>query len=242
MNTKNKVNKQRKYYSEKVAADFDRSRMNSNHLYKIETIENFFEKYSVKQSNLHVLEVGGGGTGLHAEHFLDKENAKITEFVFSDLSEYMLKVAMNRIGRYEDKVKFMAGTAETLQLDEKMDCIYVSGAMHHFADPVQAIQNCKTWLSERGIIIICEPVITNPYAWPRVIFKSEEWGQFVVTPKNIQRWLLMNGYELLDKKYLHYRSNHKCLRFVTKLEKYPIMNWSAVMFAVVARKIGGGGE
>ncbi len=60
MNTKNKVNKQRKYYSEKVAADFDRSRMNSNHLYKIETIENFFEKYSVKQSNLHVLEVGGG--------------------------------------------------------------------------------------------------------------------------------------------------------------------------------------
>ena len=59
----------------------------------------------------------------------------------------------------------------------------------------------------------------------------------MVIPKNIQKWLVANGYEIMEKKYLHYRSNNKPFRFVLKLEKFPIMNWSAVMFAVVARKV-----
>ncbi len=141
------------------------------------------------------------------------------------------------MSKHKDKVKFMSGAAENFRLDEQVDCIYMSGTMHHFTAPKQAIKNCKTWLSGQGIIIICEPIITNPYAWYRVIFKSEEWGQFVVTPRNIQNWLVANGYEIIEKRYLHYRSNNKCFRFLLELEKYPIMNWSAVMFAVVARKV-----
>lgn len=232
---KNTLSKQRTYYNEKIAANFDKSRMNSNHLYKIETIESFFEKYIKRTQDLRVLEVGGG-TGLHAEHFLDKENACVGDFILSDLSEDMLKVAKRRIGRYEDKVKFLSAPAETFQLDENVDCIYISGAMHHFSNPILAIQNCRKWTSEQGILIICEPVITNPYAWPRVIFKSEEWGQLIVTPKNIQKWLMTNGYEILEKRYLHYRSNHKCFRWITKLENIGLMNWAAVMFCIVARK------
>lgn len=236
MNNKNTLSKQRNYYNEIVASSFDKTRMNSNHLYKIETIETFFEKYCIKKSNCRVLELGGG-TGLHAKHFLDKENARVADFILSDLSEDMLKVAKKRMNKHKNKVKFMGGVAETLQLDERVDCIYMSGTMHHFTSPNQAIKNCRKCLSEQGVIIICEPISTNPYAWPRVIFKSEEWGQFVVTPRNIQNWLAANGYEVLEKKYLHYRSNNKCFRFVLKLEKFPFMNWSAVMFAVVARKV-----
>ena len=101
---------------------------------------------------------------MHAGHFLDKEDACIGDFIFSDLSEDMLKVAKDRMRRHEDKVKFMSGAAETFRLDEKVDCIYISGAMRHFAAPIQAIRNCRKWLTQQGIIIICEPVITNPYA------------------------------------------------------------------------------
>lgn len=175
MNHKNSWLKQKNYYNEAVASRFDKTRMNSNHLYKIETIETFFEKYCIKKSNSRVLELGGE-TGLHAKHFMDKENARVEDFVLSDLSEDMLKVAKKRMSKYKDKVKFMGGAAETFQLDDQVDCIYMSGTMHHFTNPNQAIQNCRKWLSKSGIIIICEPVVTNPYAWPRVIFKSEEWG------------------------------------------------------------------
>lgn len=68
---KNSLELQKKYYNKKRAEAFDKSRVNSNHYYKIEVIESFFERY-VSNRNANVMELGGG-TGIHAEHFLEKE-------------------------------------------------------------------------------------------------------------------------------------------------------------------------
>ena len=232
---KNSIKLQKQYYSKDVAVHFDKGRMNANHMYKIETIESIFEKLSYKKNGLSVLDLGGG-TGLHAEHFLEKESEYVNQFIFSDLSEDMLKVAQRRLLKYGEKVHFICSPGETFKLKQKVDCIYVSGAMHHFEDPEKVIENCYRYLSEHGILIICEPVITNLYAWPRVIFKPEEYGQFHVTSKNVSKWLEKQRYKVVEKKWLHYRSNYKVFRFLMNLEKITWMNWSAVMFVVVGRK------
>lgn len=173
---------------------------------------------------------------MHAEHFLEKESEYVNQFIFSDLSEDMLKVAQRRLLKYGEKVHFICSPGETFKLNQKVDCIYVSGAMHHFEEPEKVIENCYRYLSEHGILIICEPVITNPYAWPRVIFKPEEYGQFHVTSKNVSKWLEKQRYKVVERKWLHYRSNYKVFRFLMNLEKITWMNWSAVMFVVVGRK------
>ncbi|MDE7311628.1 MAG: class I SAM-dependent methyltransferase [Eubacterium sp.] len=232
---KNSLSVQRKHYNNKTAVGFDKNRMNRNHIYKIETIEYFYRKFLKKKNNIRILEVEGG-TGLHAEHFLRKEYLNIEQFILLDLSKDMLKVAKKRLKKYKKKVVFLQSPAEVFRLLQPVDCIYISGAMHHFEDPLKAIQNCYDNLTENGVLTICEPVITNPYAWPRVIFMPEEYGQFTVTPHNIVKWLEDNQYEVLEKKWMHYKSNSKFFRFILKLEGIAFMNWSAVMFAVAAKK------
>lgn len=234
MRNSNKL--QEKYYNHARAKTFDQGRCNSNHYYKIEVIENFFENYVYGEKNLRVMELGGG-TGLHAEHFLQREWKRIQSFVFSDLSHEMLKVARKRLNRYDSKIEFVHSAAETVDISEKMDCIYISGAMHHFENPERAIQNSNGILIQGGgILIICEPVITNPYALIRVVFQKEEYGQFRVTSRNVKKWLEKAGFHVLDERYLHYRSNNKCFRWLLKLENMKVFNWSAVMFCIVARK------
>lgn len=146
----------------------------------------------------------------------------------------MLKIAEKRLNRYEPKVKYVCCGAENFDFQSKLDCIYISGAMHHFENAEMAIENCRKHLAPDGILIICEPIITNPYALIRVIFKKEEYGQFRVTSKNVKKWLNNSGFSVLEEKYLHYRSNHKCFRWILKFQKVKAFNSIAVMFCIVA--------
>ena len=225
---------QQEYYDQKRAENFDKKRINSNHFYKIETIEDFFERYASDKKNLCVMELGGG-TGIHAKHFLEKEADRVEKFIFSDLSQDMLSVAKKRLAEFAPKVRFLCSDAESYNLEQKLDCIYISGAMHHFANPSKAIENCREHLNPGGILVVCEPVFTNPYALPKIIFSKEEYGQFKVTSGNVKRWLLDSGFCILDERYLHYRSNHKCFRWLLNLENVKILNWTAVMFCIVAQ-------
>lgn len=231
---KNSIELQEKYYDKDKAENFDKKRINSNHFYKVETVEKFFEKYIHNKNKLRIMELGGG-TGVHAEHFLKREKERIESFIFSDLSREMLKIAEKRLKAYEQKVKFVCSDAESFDMNIKLDCIYVSGAMHHFENPEKAIENCRKHLAPGGILIICEPIVTNPYGLSKVIFKKEEYGQFRVTYKNVKKWLGSSGFSILDEKYLHYRSNCKFFRWLLKLEKIKMFNWSAVMFCIAAR-------
>ena len=187
---KNSIQLQQEYYDQKRAENFDKKRINSNHFYKIETIEDFFERYASDKKNLCVMELGGG-TGIHAKHFLEKEADRVEKFIFSDLSQDMLSVAKKRLAEFAPKVRFLCSDAE--------------------------------------------PVFTNPYALPKIIFSKEEYGQFKVTSGNVKRWLLDSGFCILDERYLHYRSNHKCFRWLLNLENVKILNWTAVMFCIVAQ-------
>lgn len=56
---KNTLLAQQKHYNDHTALEFDKNRMNQNHRYKIETIENFFHKFCKKKNNIRILEVGG---------------------------------------------------------------------------------------------------------------------------------------------------------------------------------------
>ncbi len=156
--------------------------------------------------------------------------------MFCDLSEDMLAVAKKRLQKYEGKVSFIQSSAEEFRLPRKVDCIYISGAMHHFENPAKAVRNCYRHLLEGGVLIVCEPVVTNPYAWPRVLFMPEEHGQFWVTPGHIVKWMGVSRFAVLEKKWMHYKSSCRLFRFLLRLEKAPFMNWSAVMFAAAARK------
>lgn len=57
---KNSAELQKEYYNRERAENFDKKRINSNHFYKIETIEKFFERYTTHKKNTRVMEVGGG--------------------------------------------------------------------------------------------------------------------------------------------------------------------------------------
>lgn len=56
---KNTLSLQQQYYNHKVAADFDRKRMNANHIYKIEVIEGFFHRCCKRKKDLRIMELGG---------------------------------------------------------------------------------------------------------------------------------------------------------------------------------------
>lgn len=181
----------------------------------------------------------GGGTGIHAEQFIKRYHERIKLFVFNDLSEEMLNIAIERMNRLTEccNLKFAKGTAEEFSYyNEKFDVVYVSGAMHHFSNYNKSINNINFNLNNDGIVVICEPIIQNPYSWIRVIFQREEWGQFIVTRKNVLKSLKANGFEILENRVLHYRSNNCKFRFVLKAEKCKIFDWIAVMYLVVARK------
>lgn len=228
-----KQQEQYNYYKKK-AENFDKKRMNSNHLYKIEEIgKEIFKNFS---NSISCLEMGGG-TGLHAEKFLNKYINRIELFVLSDLSAEMLNQAKKRLDGYGSKVQFAEGAGENFKYKNvKFDAIYISGAMHHFSDYNASIKNAKSNLKDDGIIVVCEPIIQNPYSWLKVIFMKEEWGQFKVTRRNVCRSLTANGYEIIGNRVLHYRSNNAKFRFIQKAGRFKILDWLAVMFLITARK------
>src|SRR5437868_6299382 len=123
-------------YYQALATDYDQRfrRENPNHLYKIAEIGRaFFEHLAPRADGHDFLEVGGG-TGIHAEHFLATLGRQVRSFVLSDLSPNMLDQARGRLARF-DNIEFLASPAEQLATEREFDGIYVSGAMHHFANP-----------------------------------------------------------------------------------------------------------
>jgi ubiquinone/menaquinone biosynthesis C-methylase UbiE len=234
-----KLEQQREHYAT-IAAEFDRkyNRENANHYYKIEQIEEAFERFLVpSEQGWDLMEIGAG-SGIHAQHVLRRLGPRIRNFVLSDLSAEMLDLAKNRIGD-DKKVQYFASPAESITLDRKFDGIYISGSMHHFSDYRQSIRALRSQLNRDGILVICEPNVWNPINLVKALKDySLEVGQFSVTKANITRTLEEEGFEVLSQRVLHFRSGNRTAERLfpyKELEKLSVLNFLAIMFLVVAR-------
>lgn len=228
-------------HSERVAGAYDEiyCRDNSNHSYKIEQItDTLLGLLDKNKPSYDFLEIGAG-TGLHARHFLEHQGPRIQSLTLSDLSEGMLQNAKDRLKAFSC-VRYLVAPAETMETDRRFDAVYMSGAMHHFANPRQAILNCQKLLGPGGILVVCEPNVWNPVNLVRALVSPVDWQQFRVTRAQVKNWLTEAGYRIESNRVLHWRGRgawvQKLWPFQT-LEKIPLLNAAAVMFLIGARKI-----
>lgn len=223
---------QRKMYGKEYAERFDMHRINSNHMYKIESIEAYY-----KEIKGGVICEFGAGTGIHAEYLLSRYKDEIAKYYFVDISENMIEVSKERLFEYKDIIDYHVLEAEEFtESIKEVDFLFCSGAMHHFQSPEKAIANFSRYVKSGGYVVICEPQVTCPYAFPRVIFQPNDYGQFRVRPRNVCNWLRENGFEVMGERYLHYRSNSRFFRFVKEFERIRALNFMAVMFVIIAKK------
>lgn len=246
-NMNDKIRRQKEHYS-LFAKGFDKkyNRENSNHLYKIEEIEGLFFSHLISKSSkkkYDFLEIGGG-TGVHARHFLQKFEDKIGKFVLIDLSREMVEIAKPRLTKYSHLVDYYIAPAEKIDIDQMFDGIYISGALHHFASPFEALKRAKKLLRPGGVFVVCEPVVWNPVNFIKAI-NSNEFGQFTSARRGcIRSHLKTLDFTILSDRVLHYRSGSPFLRKMwpyKNLESFRILDPLAIMFlfgAMVPEKIG----
>lgn len=168
-----------------LAHDFDalQRRDNRNHYNKIVAIN----RHLAIAEGDRVLEIGIG-TGIHAKYLLEFNRNTTFDFYGVDLSEDMLSMAADRLqdGR---TIHLLKMPGESLRFDEEyFDKIYISGSLHHFADPLQGIRELLRVLKKGGKFCIMEPNFYFPTNLFSAIFKPEEINLKLMRRKNFQSW------------------------------------------------------
>ena len=238
--TDKKIDQQRAHYAS-IAAEFDQkyNRENSNHYYKIEEIEQAFERYLPASGEGWDLMEIGAGSGIHAQHVMRSLGPKIRRLVLSDLSAEMLEQAKVRMGNSE-KLDYLVSPAEEIACEDQFDGIYISGSMHHFSDYRRAIAAAKKRLKPGGVLVVCEPNVWNPVNLVKALKDySLEVGQFSVTRNNIATALADQGFHVVSRRVLHYRGGSDWFRTVYPykgLEKITPLDFLSIMFLLVAIK------
>lgn len=226
-------------YYRKMAARYDTrfKRDNPNHIYKIESITQAIFSHLTDQTKKYSFLEIGAGTGIHANYFLTHFADRISRYMLTDLSLEMLKQAQERLSQFRSRIEYLVTPAEDLQTQDRFDGIFMSGAMHHFSDPYQALVGFKEHLTDIGILVICEPIISNPYNFVNALSTGTDWGQFHVTRSNIRKYLKTLDYEIIEDRVLHYKTNNVLIRTLLphdKLERLQIFDSQAIMFLFAA--------
>jgi len=179
---------------QKLAANFDKSRVNRNHINKIVSINN---RLRITPGS-RVLEVGVG-TGIHAEYILGA-HSDIT-FYGVDISPYMLKVSETKIG---ERAILRCMPGEHLDFDDQyFDAAYISGSLHHFANPFAGIRELIRVLKGDGRFCIMEPNILFPTNFAAACIMPSERNQFQMTKKNFTNWLTRSDVEFTLENYAY---------------------------------------
>uniref|UniRef100_UPI001146BF28 class I SAM-dependent methyltransferase n=1 Tax=Acinetobacter baumannii TaxID=470 RepID=UPI001146BF28 len=85
------------------------NRENSNHLYKIDQISKVMFDHLPALESYDVMELGGG-TGIHAYHFLEANTHRNIHYTLSDISPKMLEKAKIRLATFN--VDYVVSAAE----------------------------------------------------------------------------------------------------------------------------------
>ena len=223
---------------ETIAGRFDATydRENSNHLYKIEQISRVMFDNLPSLERYDVLELGGG-TGIHAHHFIEANRHRNLRYTLSDLSPLMLEQARVRLRGFD--VDYFASAAENIATNRKFDAIFCSGAMHHFENVWQSIESMRDHLNPRGVVVVCEPIVWNPVNFVKAAKDRLEWSQFTATRSNVARMLRESGLSLTTNRVLHWRAGSPFIRRLwpyNSLEAYTALDLGAVMYLLAATK------
>ncbi|MBI5261250.1 MAG: class I SAM-dependent methyltransferase [Bradyrhizobium sp.] len=179
----------------------------------------------------------GGGTGIHAFHFLETNAHRNIRYTLSDISPRMLEKAKIRLGKFD--VEYVVSAAENIATDKTFDAIFCSGAMHHFEDARASIESIRDHLNPGGVVVVCEPIVWNPVNFFKAAKDPLEWSQFTVTRSNVARMLEENGLTIKVNRVLHWRAGAEFARRLwpfEKLEDYTFLNMAAVMYLLAATK------
>jgi ubiquinone/menaquinone biosynthesis C-methylase UbiE len=223
---------------ETIADHFDETynRENSNHLYKIDQISKVMFDHLPALDSYDVMELGGG-TGIHAYHFLEASAHRNIHYTLSDISPKMLEKAKIRLAKFN--VDYVVSAAENIATDKTFDAIFCSGAMHHFEDAQASIESMRDHLRPGGAIVVCEPIVWNPVNFVKAAKDRLEWSQFTATRSNVARMLQESGMNVKVNRVLHWRAGSEFGRMLwpfEKLEAYPLLDMAAVMYLQVATK------
>lgn len=226
-------------FHERLARDYDQRfhRENANHLYKIaEIARSIFGHLPEQAGPFDILEVGGG-TGIHARHFLQAHQSHVRRFVLSDLSPAMLDQARARLVDFK-QVEYLVSSGESLATTDLFDAIYVSAAMHHFSDPAVSVKEMRKRLKPGGVLVVCEPNVWNPANLVMALSMREDWGQFTVTRRFVRRLMERCDLEIKADRVLHWKGGNVVARTLwpyDKLERFSVLDRLSVMFLLVAQ-------
>ena len=179
----------------------------------------------------------GGGTGIHAYHFLEANAHRNIHYTLSDISPKMLEKAKIRLAKFN--VDYVVSAAENIATDKTFDAIFCSGAMHHFEDARASIKSMRDHLRPGGAIVVCEPIVWNPVNFVKAAKDRLEWSQFTATRSNVARMLQESGMSVKVNRVLHWRAGPEFVRTLwpfEKLEAYPLLDLAAVMYLQAATK------
>jgi len=226
---------------EAIADHFDATynRENSNHLYKIDQISKVMFDNLPALGRYDVMELGGG-TGIHALHFLKSNAHRNINYTLSDISPKMLEMARIRLAKFN--VDYLVSAGENIATDRTFDAIFCSGAMHHFEDARASIESMRDHLKPGGAIVVCEPIVWNPINFIKAAKDRLEWGQFSATRSAVARMLKDAGLQLTVDRVLHWRGSSELARKLwpyQQLESHPMLDSAAVMYLMAARRTAG---
>jgi ubiquinone/menaquinone biosynthesis C-methylase UbiE len=223
---------------ETIADHFDETynRENSNHLYKIDQISKVMFDNLPSLERYDIMELGGG-TGIHAYHFLEANAHRNIHYTLSDISPKMLEKAKIRLAKFN--VDYVVSAAENIATDRNFDAIFCSGAMHHFEHARASIESMAERLKPGGVVVVCEPIVWNPVNFVLAAKDQLEWGQFTATRSKVASMLQENGMSIKVNRALHWRAGPEFVRNLwpyEKLEAYTFLDTAAVMYLLAATK------
>lgn len=89
------------------------------------------------------------GTGVLFPDYLARDVASLTAV---DISPEMVRIAA---GKYDDpRVQVCCGDVETMDFDEKFDCIVIYNAFPHFPEPARLIETLSRLLNPGGTLTV----------------------------------------------------------------------------------------
>jgi demethylmenaquinone methyltransferase/2-methoxy-6-polyprenyl-1,4-benzoquinol methylase len=100
------------------------------------------------RSGKRILDVACG-TGVLFPDYLARDVANLTAV---DISPEMVRIAA---GKYDDpRVQVCCGDVETMDFDEKFDCIVIYNAFPHFPEPARLIETLSRLLNPGGTLTV----------------------------------------------------------------------------------------